>query len=89
MWAALALVRRDLAGRPVRSVAPSSAATSDPVDPGTPGTAAGRSDAAAAAGSASKSATAAASAIGIGNFWLFGDGTAEHPDGGLLFGSGY
>lgn len=87
LWAALALVRRDLAGRPGRSVAPSSAATSDPVEPGTPDTAAVRSD--AAAGSASKSVAAAASAIGIGNFWLFGDGTAEHPDGGLLFGSGY
>ncbi|MCB1292347.1 MAG: hypothetical protein KDB45_12680 [Mycobacterium sp.] len=36
----------------------------------------------------SKSASVS-SANAIGDLWLFGDGTADHPDGGILIGNGY
>jgi hypothetical protein len=32
---------------------------------------------------------AATGVVGLGDFWLFGDGTAAHPNAGLLGGNGY
>ena len=77
MWAALGLVRRDLAAKPGATITTSPTSTSDPVNPGAPGV-------------MSKPAKpASASAVDVGGIRLFGDGTAEHPDGGILFGNGF
>lgn len=35
------------------------------------------------------STTAAATAKAVTDIWLFGDGTADHPNAGILFGNGY
>ena len=39
-------------------------------------------------GAARLSATSA-KALGIGSVWLFGNGTEDHPDGGILIGNGF
>ena len=83
-WAAAAYVRREAGNGADASGAAGKTGAARSGEPLVLG--AGTSDKASAAGSATAGSAASAEADA---FWLFGDGTAEHPNAGFLFGNGF